>query len=104
MTEKTSGIRTATNLPEYIVSRLGQGPPLDGKWDGPGWNSIPELEVDHFRPEGSDHRPETRARLVYDQIGLHGIFHVRDRYVRCVRTHYFEEVWKDSCVEFFVQP
>jgi hypothetical protein len=24
--------------------------------------------------------------------------------VRCVRAHYFDEVWKDSCVEFFAQP
>lgn len=32
------------------------------------------------------------------------MFHVQDRYVRCVRTDYGSEVWKDSCVEFFVQP
>jgi hypothetical protein len=24
--------------------------------------------------------------------------------VRCARTNYFDEVWKDSCVEFFAQP
>jgi hypothetical protein len=24
--------------------------------------------------------------------------------VRCVRTQYHDEVWKDSCVEFFAQP
>jgi hypothetical protein len=29
---------------------------------------------------------------------------VKDRFVRCTRTNYGDEVWKDSCVEFFVQP
>ncbi len=91
-------------LPEYAVSKLVTAPSMEARWDAPAWSSSPILEVGHFRPEGSDHRPETRARLVYDDTGLHGIFHVRDRYVRCVRTNYFDDVWKDSCVEFFVQP
>jgi len=41
---------------------------------------------------------------VASSIGIHGIFHVHDRYVRCIRQNYFDDVWKDSCVEFFVQP
>jgi cellulose/xylan binding protein with CBM9 domain len=91
-------------LPEYAVSNVETAPSMDASWDAPAWGSSPILQVAHFRPEGSDHRPETKARLGYDDAGLHGIFHVRDRYVRCVRTNYFDEVWKDSCVEFFVQP
>jgi Carbohydrate-binding family 9 len=35
---------------------------------------------------------------------LRGIFDVRDQYVRSVRTNYADEVWKDSCVEIFLQP
>lgn len=42
--------------------------------------------------------------MLYDRRGLHGIFQVRDRYVRCVRTRYLDPVYKDSAVEFFVQP
>ena len=68
------------------------------------WQDVPVLEVAHFRPESSNHRPRTEARLAYDARGLHGIFRVEDQYVRCVRTGYGAEVWKDSCVEFFVQP
>jgi hypothetical protein len=44
------------------------------------------------------------GRLLYDADGIHGIFQVHDQYVRCERTNYFDEVWKDSCVEFFAQP
>ena len=43
-------------------------------------------------------------RLCYDLQGIHGLFEVEDRFVRCVRTEYGSEIWKDSCVEFFVEP
>lgn len=42
--------------------------------------------------------------MLYDQRGFHGIFNVRDRYVRCVRVGYGTAVYKDSAVEFFVEP
>jgi hypothetical protein len=93
-----------SKLPEYEVTKLATIPPMGAGWDSPAWTPVPILEVRHFRPESSAHRPVTQARLVYDGAGLHGIFHVRDQYVRCVRTAYFDDVWKDSCVEFFVQP
>jgi len=96
--------RPMPQTPQYTVSKLVTAPTMEASWDAPAWGSAPILEVRHFRPESSDHRPETQARVGYDGTGLHGIFHVRDRYVRCVRTNYFDDVWKDSCVEFFVQP
>ena len=65
---------------------------------------IPTVEISHFLPQSSQHRPRTLARLIYDQNGLHGQFVVEDRFVRCIRTGYGSEVWKDNCVEFFVEP
>ena len=73
-------------------------------WTDPAWRKAETLEILHFRPESSRHRPRTTARLLYDRRGFHGIFQVRDRYVRCVRTDYLDAVYKDSAVEFFVQP
>ena len=70
----------------------------------PVWAGVEPVAVDQFLPESSAHRPQTQARMVYDAQGLHGQFLVKDRYVRCVRTGYGSEVWKDSCVEFFVEP
>ena len=78
--------------------------PLQADWADPIWTQAETLEVAHFRPEGSNHRPKTSARMLYDAKGLYGIFRVQDRYVRCLRTQYFDPVWKDSCVEFFAQP
>jgi hypothetical protein len=68
------------------------------------WHTTPSVEIGHFLSQSSDHRPQTLLRLWYDATGVSGQFEVKDRFVRCVRTEYGTEVWKDSCVEFFVEP
>jgi hypothetical protein len=88
----------------YTVRNACAAAKLDSDWRDPAWVAAETLEVKHFRPESSDHRPRTFARLLHGAHGIHGLFQVQDRYVRCVRTEYGSEVWKDSCVEFFVQP
>ena len=75
-----------------------------GLWDGAVWQNVPALEVACFRPESSAHRPQTQGKLLYDKERIYGIFRVADRYVRCVHSVFQSEVYKDSCVEFFVQP
>jgi len=62
------------------------------------------LEVKHYHPAGSGHKPVVRARMVYDDEALYGIFHVQDRYVVCTHPGFQSHVFKDSCVEFFVRP
>ena len=79
-------------------------PRLEDGWDDPAWAQAETLELSHFRPEGSDHRPRTRARLLHDADGLAGIFRVDDRYVRSVHEHFGDPVYEDSCVEIFLQP
>jgi len=79
-------------------------PRLEDAWDDPGWARAETLELAHFRPEGSGHRPRTRARLLHCAEGLAGIFRVEDRYVRSVHTRFGDPVYEDSCVEIFLQP
>jgi hypothetical protein len=93
-----------TRPPHYGLRRARGAPPLDAKWDAHEWTHADTLAISHFRPEGSDHRPSTRARLLYDAAALHGVFRVEDRYVRCVHTAHSDPVCRDSAVEFFVQP
>lgn len=90
--------------PRYAVSRVQQPPALDAGWDDPAWNHIASLQVAQFHPASSDHRPRTEAKLVHDGTALSGIFRVEDHYVVCVNTEYQSPVYKDSCIEFFVQP
>ena len=91
-------------MPHYRVRPAAMRPELQGKWDGPAWAEAEMLELTHFRPEGSDHRPKTAVRLLYDHNGVFGVFRVEDRYIRCRHGSYRDPVYKDSCVEFFVQP
>ncbi len=88
----------------YTVRYATVGPALKGEWHGEAWAQADTLQISHFRPEGSDHRPRTLARLLWDERGLHGIFQVQDRYVRCVHTGYMAPTYLDSCVEIFIQP
>jgi len=88
----------------YRVRFHASGPCLKGQWEGPHWRDVAPLELPYFRAEGSGHRPRTTVKLCYHDAGISGIFKVEDRYVRCIRTEYMDPVYKDSCVEFFVQP
>ena len=88
----------------YEINRSRFSPGLGVAWDSGAWEAANTLRIESFLPECKGHYPLTSVRLLYDNVGIHGIFLVRDRYVRCMRVNYFDEVWKDSCVEFFVQP
>lgn len=88
----------------YIVHFARIKPDMAGSWQSPAWAQADTAVAACFRPEGSGHTPGTSVRLLYNEQGIFGIFRVEDRYVRCVRTGYMDEVYKDSCVEFFVRP
>ena len=92
------------SLPYYKILFTRQLPEMRGFWDGAIWRQAQPLAVDCFRPEGSDHRPRTQCKLLYDEQKIYGIFRVEDQYVRCNHTPFQSDAWKDSCVEFFVQP
>ena len=88
----------------YVVRPTAKPPSLNNNWFNPVWKPADTAEVRHFRPESSAHHPRTSIRLLHSAKGISGIFRVEDCYVRCLRTEYQSEVWKDSCVEFFAQP
>jgi hypothetical protein len=90
----------------YLVRRAPARPALQGHWDGPAWRAAPMLKVERFMaaPGASDHRPGVQAKVTYTADGLCVIFRVSDRYVVCRHTEFQSSVYKDSCVEFFVQP
>jgi hypothetical protein len=88
----------------YCLYPVRHTPEFKGLWAQEAWGWAPVMEIGHFRPEGSDHRPRVQAKLLYDRDGIHGLFRVRDRYVRSVHTRFQDPVYEDSCVEFFVLP
>ena len=91
-------------MKQYSISASKQSPEMKGLWDGAVWQNVPALDVANFRPESSAHHPQTNCKLLYDREILYGIFRVDDQYVRCVNTGFQADVYKDSCVEIFLQP
>jgi|SRR5665213_709991 len=77
---------------------------MKADWTDASWRDADTLEVANFHPASSAHRPRTHFRMLYGPNNLYGVFKVEDCYVRCVRQNYFDDVWKDSCVECFLQP
>lgn len=68
------------------------------------WNDAEPALINNFRPEGSEHRPETTLRLQYNNEGIFGKFDVKDKFIICVNTENQQPVYQDSCVEFFISP
>jgi hypothetical protein len=90
--------------PSYTAYPTVGNAPLDAAWESPLWQQAEEARIDHFHAAGSSHRPDARVRLLYDAANLYVRFRVDDRYVVARHTEFQEPVWRDSCVEFFVQP
>ena len=88
----------------YTIKRTNTPPPLTGDWGNPRWATAPSLNNDHFHDKSTNHRPQTQAKLLYDQAGLSVIFQVHDQFVRCVETTRNGCIWADSCVECFLEP
>jgi hypothetical protein len=78
--------------------------PLDSPWESPLWQQAEDARIDQYHAASSGHRPVARARLLYDDAHLYLRFRVEDRYVVARHTRFQDPVWRDSCVEFFVQP
>ena len=88
----------------YQINKSSINPNLDGNWNSPVWKNVLPLEIAYFRPESSNHRPETFVKLLYNDESVFGIIKVNDNYIQCIHSKYQDMVCEDSCVEWFVQP
>src|SRR5437667_48894 len=89
---------------KYSIRRAPVDGELSADWTSPLWREIAPLSIDQFHPAGSEHQPQTQAKLAYTPDALLAIFRVRDRYVKSLCTQYQEMVCHDSCVESFIRP
>ena len=88
----------------YTAYPVLETAPLDSPWDSPLWQQADEARIDRFHAASSSHRPDARARLLHDAANLYLRFRVEDCYVVATHAKFQDPVWRDSCVEFFVQP
>ncbi len=89
---------------KYRVKKINNLFRPDASWDMDPWKDIPALSITHYMGSRPDHFPLTEAKLIFDGKALFVMFRVQDRYVRAVAQNHQDNVFEDSCVEFFFTP
>jgi Carbohydrate-binding family 9 len=90
--------------PAYLIHRDSNVAECLENWDCPSFAEAAPLEISHFHPRSSDHRPRTQVRALHNGKHLFLRFDVDDRFVVSRATKFQESVCFDSCVEFFFRP
>jgi hypothetical protein len=90
------------NLPEYRVVRVEKDFSLPA--EAAFWGAFPALKVDHYLWLGNGYEPRVDVRLCYSARYLYVRFDVFEAKVRVRFTHFQDPVYKDSCVEMFINP
>ena len=91
-------------LPTYQVRATNDTSPLCAAWESRLWQQADAAPIDNYHPASSDHRPDVTVRLLYDIENLYVRYRVVDRYVVARHLGFQAPVWRDSCVECFLQP
>ncbi len=90
------------NLPEYKIQRLGRdfSPPGEPAL----WQAVPALTIDNYLWLDNGYRPRVEVRVGYTGRFIYTSFQVFEKRVRIQYLEFQDPVWKDSCVEFFIDP
>lgn len=92
---------------EYIIARSSVPlPSLAGAAFAPEDEPFcrrPFAPIDCYAWAG-DYRPEARAYLAWDEVGLRALLCAREETVSRRVTAFNGDVWTDSCLEFFFRP
>jgi|HigsolmetaAR203D_1030402.scaffolds.fasta_scaffold01951_3 hypothetical protein len=70
----------------------------------PDWDGVEPLEIDQYLWMDNGYEPETRVKVCCTDHGLHLLYRVYEERPTIRYTRMQEPVYKDSCVEFFLQP
>jgi hypothetical protein len=88
--------------PEYRVGRLQRDLLLPGQ---PAfWNTIPALKISHYLWLDNGYRPPVEVRLCWSDRNLYVHFDVYEARIRVRFCEFQDPVYKDSCVEMFIDP
>ena len=89
-------------IPEYKILRLKRDfCIIDPAWD---WSNVPSVPIQNYLWVNNGYRPEVEVRLCYSKRFIYVHFRVSERRIRARCTRFQDPVYKDSCVEFFVDP
>lgn len=68
------------------------------------WKAISAISVNQFRTESHAIKPRVALKMIHDDQYIAGLFEVVEQGVIAVETTPQGAVWRDSCVEVFLQP
>lgn len=92
------------NMSEYNVVKLDHPVQIDGNWNKIEWQNVNAIDIKNRMGDKPIFTPNVKAKMMYDDENLYVIFHVDDRYVRCLITDYNGAVYEEPAVEFFFSP
>lgn len=91
-------------MPSYTIRPATATPKPDSNWNDPVWKNAAIAKVAWFHKDSEFNHPVTSVKMLHDNKGIHILFRVEDRHVIARCTRYQQQVCRDSCVEFFVEP
>lgn len=86
------------------ATRIAGSPVGDWHWDEFPWKDIPLVLIQNHMGKKPVHFPKVMVKIAYDTTAVFLMFKVEDRFVRAVARADQDNVYKDSCVEFFFTP
>jgi len=89
-------------LAEYRVRNIHEDFSLPG--ESGFWEGVPAAKVEHYLWLKNGYQPRVEARLCLSPNFLYVFFKAWESRVRLTYTNFQDPVYKDSCVEFFVDP
>jgi hypothetical protein len=88
--------------PEYRVARIGGDFLVPGK---PSlWKALPVTTIDHYLWLDNGYRPRVEIRACYSPRFFYLFFKVFESRIRARFTRFQDPVYKDSCIELFIDP
>ena len=88
----------------YHALRMKDNPIIDADWNKAAWKDATPASLEYYMGEEPAHQPKVQGKAAYDDDSLYVIWKVEDKYVLAKRTKPQQDVWRDSCVEFFFTP
>jgi hypothetical protein len=88
----------------YRVPRMKANTRIDADWNKSAWKDVAALTLKYYMGTEPTHQPKVQAKVAYDDHDLYVIWKVEDQYVLAKRMQHMQDVYRDSCVEFFFTP
>lgn len=68
------------------------------------WDEIPKIEIGIFPWDTNGYKPESEAQMFYTDVDFRLRLSSKEKNIRAVNLNMNENVYEDSCLEFFLLP